>query len=414
MLIGAGDVLVAAKYSTTAVAAIGIANGFISPLFIAGLSFLSGISPLLAKKRGEKENIEKYLFTTIFYAIIVSVFIQVIVLILIQFIPLFNFEKETVPMIIQYSTLFTFSFLGAFIFQAVKEFLQSFEDVIVANTLSLCAVVLNIGLNYLLVFGMGPFPVCGVNGLAYASIISRIVLAIAILIYARKYFNYYKIIPDFFLNVTKLGLPIAFTVGMEVAAFSLSSILVGTMGIIQAAAHNIILTLASITFMVPLAISSAVSVKVGHAYGEKNLTRIIIFIESALFLSLTFMSISGICFYLFPEYCLKFFSTDPLVITVGVPILFVVALFQLFDGVQITLTGVLRGLGETYRVFFIIMIAYWTIGIPLGSLLAFRFSMLAKGIWIGLAIGLFSQSIGMSLLLRHTNKKVRLQFEMIN
>ncbi|HLE12430.1 MAG TPA: MATE family efflux transporter [Bacteriovoracaceae bacterium] len=406
MLIGAGDVLVAAKYSTEAVAATGVATGFISPLFVAGLSCLAGISPILAKRRGEGEDVGKYLVTSIVYAVIVAIITQLLTLLLIQFIPYFNFEAKLIPLIRQYSIAFSFSFLGAFIFQAVKEFLQSFEDVLFSNALSVIAVISNIALNYVFVFGLGPIPSYGVVGLAIASIITRISLAIAIIIYAKKYLHSFSIFTTLFWEITKLSIPIAFTVGMEVAAFGLSSILTGMMGTIQAAAHNVILTLASITFMVPLAVSNAVAVKVGHAIGEKRIDRVFLFIESALFLSLTFMSCSGLAFYFFPEYCLKLFSADSQLIVVGVPILFIVALFQLFDGVQVTLSGVLRGLGETYRVFFIIMVSYWIIGLPLGSYLAFNHHLLARGIWIGLAIGLCCQAIGVSILLKITTKKV--------
>ncbi len=401
MLIGAGDTLVAARYSTETVAAVGLAGGIMSPLFVAGLGFMSGAAPILATKRGEGEkDIGKYLFSIIVYSVAVAVVVQLLLFAMFPLIPYLGMDEQLVPLVKEYTVLFSFSFLGAYLFQGLKEFLQSFEDVVVPNVLSIVAVFINIALNLVLVFGVEPVPEFGIKGLAFASILVRVFLAISVLIYAKKYFTSFSIQKKFLLEVLKLSTPIAFTIGVEVAAFSVSTIIVGNFGMIQTAAHNVVLTLASITFMVPLAISSALSVKVGYAYGEKNIDRVKQFIASGLFLSLTFMGMTGALFFFFPAFWIELFTQDTQVVTIGITLLYLVAMFQLVDGTQITLTGILRGLGETKSVFVLILVAYWVAGIPFGSYLAFYHRLGAQGVWIGLTIGLFLIGSGLIVLLK--------------
>jgi MATE family multidrug resistance protein len=184
-------------------------------------------------------------------------------------------------------------------------------------------------------------------------------------------------------------------------AFCSVTLFVGRFAEDQIAANNLALNLGSLAFMVPLSISSAVAVKVGHAYGEKDYSRIRIYSQMSLFLALFFAVIMGLSFYLFPHAILSFYTSDTEVIEWGKKILFWVACFQLFDGAQVTLSGILRGLSVTRPSSIAIFIGYWIIGIPLGYYLGFYTNLEAQGFWIGLAISLAVVALMLSVVLKN-------------
>jgi MATE family multidrug resistance protein len=167
------------------------------------------------------------------------------------------------------------------------------------------------------------------------------------------------------------------------------------------AANNIALNIGSLAFMVPLSISSAVAVKVGHAYGEKNISLIRVFAQMSLLASFCFTLIMGLSFYLFPHAVLSFYTSDVEVLEWGKKLLFWVACFQLFDGAQVTLSGILRGLSVTRPSSIAIFIGYWIIGIPLGYYLGFHTGLEAQGFWIGLAISLAVVAIMLGVVMKN-------------
>ncbi|MBL6989930.1 MAG: MATE family efflux transporter [Bacteriovoracaceae bacterium] len=389
MLIGAGDILIAGHHGTDTLAAIGLANGVLSPLFISGLALAFGMSPILSNKRGTGEDVSVYLWSSLVYVTVLSVMFALLTWAIIPAIALFNFEAKLIPMIQDYMFLIGFSYLGSFIFHAIKEYLQSYELVIVPNTISIIAVFFNIALNYCLVFGIGPLPSFGFIGLAYASITTRTIMALTLIPFVWKELRGKKIIDMSYLSeLIKLSVPISISVFLEVSAFFVGTLVVGLISTLQVAAHNIVLTLTGVTFMVPLAISSALSVKVGFAYGTKNIHRIIELIKSGHFLSISFMSFTALTYLLIPQLYAKLFTADESVIEVVVPLLYIVALFQLSDGFQVTISGILRGMKISKSVSVVALICYWIIGVPLGVYLAIPGKYDAKGIWIGLAVAL--------------------------
>jgi MATE family multidrug resistance protein len=394
MLIGVGDVIVAGRYSTETLAAIGIATGIQSPILLFGIGLLMGISPVLAKLKGQNQSISNHLIAIYIYAFLVSL---ILVLIQLAFIPLVSkmgFSIHLVPFIQKYLWITGFSLPGIIIYLALKEYQQCLGRIIWPNLLALFAVILNIIGNFILVFGKWGIVPIGEDGLAYMSVIIRWLLALGLIIFSgRINFNLGRNIVETIKSILVISFPIGFAVLAEVLAFSMVTVLVGAMDTIQAATHNIVLTMASVTFMVPLAVSSAASTKVGYAYGQNNYTQIKSHAYSCLIISLSFMSFSAFIYFLFPQYLLSLFTNDPAVIKLGLKLLIVICLFQLFDGAQITLSGILRGLGVAKPVFITTLAGHWLIGFPIGCWLAYSLKMQAHGLWIGLAIGLFIISI---------------------
>lgn len=408
MLIGATDVFVAARHGTNTVAAISIANAIFMAIFSIGLGLLLSISPVLSQKRGAKQDINQFLGISIVYALFLAVVLGVVSGVSANFIPMLGFDKNLVPYIQDYMRICSFSLVGIYLYQVLKEFLQAHEKIFFANFVSVAAILLNLILCWIFVFGYGVIPSLGVNGLAIAALIVRLFMALALICYCRKYLKTGLTIDFTYLKeIFRIGYPIALSMLLEFSAFNIITLIAGKIGTVQVAAHNIVLTLASITFMVPLAVSNAIGVKIGYAYGDNNYKDIKENLIAGLALSLFVMGLSALCFAFFPEELIRFFSADKSIVVTGSGLLFVVALFQLFDGTQITISGALRGLGYTKPIMATMLIGYWLIGIPFGVYFSFVKRMGILGLWVGLAIALFSCALIFSIFLMRKLVKVK-------
>ena len=385
ILIGVGDVLIAGRHSTDTLAAISIANAIVMCIHTFGIGILVSVSPLLSNYRGENKSAKRYFYPTLRFAFVLSVIVMLIILAIIPCIDLLQFEDKLVPMIKQYMLISAFATFGGFLHAAVKEFLQAFEIVIFPNLLTIFAVFLNIGLNILLVFGFGPIPSMGVLGLAIASFVVRYFMGIALLLYAFKLmhfhdysdFNYYK-------QLIKIGLPISAAILVEFVAFNIVAIAMGRVGGIYAAAQNLICTLTTVSFMVPLAISNAIAVKVGYANGADNQIDLRKYAKTGTLMCILFMLFSATVMGIIPNFIVKLFTTDKDLITICVPIVYILVCFQVFDGLQIALAGIYKGIKKTKIVLLANFIAYWLVSIPLGFTLAFKFNYGLAGFWWGL------------------------------
>ena len=186
--------------------------------------------------------------------------------------------------------------------------------------------------------------------------------------------------------------------------FTIATAFIAKLGPFPLAGHQIALNAASFTYMVPLGISSAAAVRVGHAIGRRDPVAARHAGWTAIAVGAGFMAFAAILFITIPTWIARIFSPDPRVIRIGVTLLLVAAAFELFDGIQTVATGALRGLGDTHTPMITNLISYWVIGLPVGYALCFRFGWGAVGMWIGLCLGLIL--IG-SILLFMWNRRTR-------
>jgi MATE family multidrug resistance protein len=189
-------------------------------------------------------------------------------------------------------------------------------------------------------------------------------------------------------ELARLGVPAATQTTLEVGVFAAATALAGRLDPVSLAAHHIALSVASFMFMVPLGISSAAAVRVGQAIGRGDPVAAARSGWSALFVGAAFMLCSGLFLISAPGIVMRLFTTTMPVITTGVSLLLVTALFQLFDGAQVVATGVLRGVGDTRTPMISNLVAHWFLGLPLGALLCFWQGWDVVGLWVGLSIGL--------------------------
>lgn len=401
MLFSVGDIFVAGRYSTTAVSSIGVASGMLAPFVMIGVSALFSVSAVTARMRGEDSNphTNGVWGSGMSLALGLGALISLALYVFTHFVDVIGLNKEIVPLVKTYLLWVNISIIPALIFQMIKEYLQAFDKTIFANVLIIVMNIINLVMNYCLMFGYGPIPEMGIKGAAVATVITRFVLALILYVYA------YRVLPiethfnkNSFKELIRLGIPVGLGTFIEVLMFSTVTVLIGRMSLVASASHNIVLNIAGLTFMVPLAINGAAGVKVGYALGRRDMDMIKSYSYGCIFMAEAYMICMAMFYFIFPETLMGLFTTDKAVIAYGANLFFFVALFQIPDGLQITMWGILRGLGMSKLPMIYSFCGYWLIGIPVGVFLTYYHGMEAAGLWAGLAVGLLMASGVLSYL----------------
>jgi MATE family multidrug resistance protein len=385
VLIGLGDVVVAGRHSTDTFASISIACAIMNCLLTFGIGLIASISPLLSNYRGEKRAVKRYFYPSIRFSMVLAILTTLLILAFVPVIPHLGFEAKLVPDIQMYMFITAFSTFGAYLHACLKEFLQAFEIVMFPNLVTIFCVFLNLLLNILFVFGYGVVPSMGTIGLAIASFITRYFMGFALLIYCYKTMqlrNYHE--KGYYKALLNIGLPISLAVMVEFIAFNSIAILMGRVSGLYAAAQNLVCTLTTVSFMIPFAISNAIAVKTGFANGAGNVEDLKKYSLVGTVLAVGFMACSAVVFSVFPKQIVGLFTPDLELVKVCIPVMYVLSVFQIFDGLQISLAGICKGVKQTDIVLLANFVAYWLVSLPLGYTLAFKFNMNISGFWIGL------------------------------
>ncbi len=411
IMIGAGDVFVAAKYSTDALASISIANSIVSCIFMFGIGLLISVSPILSNVRGQRKSAKKFFFPTVRFSMLSAFVTLFVIWATIPLIDLMGFEAKLVPAIKEYIFIIAFSVFGGYLHAALKEFLQAYEIVFFPNFVTIVSIFLNLALNWIFVFGLGPIPSMGVKGLAIASVIVRVIMGLAVLGYCFYYFkfrnhhdrSYYK-------HIVKVGLPISFAISIEFLAFNGMTLLLGRVSGLYAAAQNIIIIITSVAFMVPLALSNAIAIKVGFSNGARNLTGIKRYSIIGILMCVSFMLLSGLICASFPRPLARIFTQDMQLINIIAPVMILVGCFQVFDGLQVALGGIFKGIKQTKLIFATNFIGYILIGFPLGVLLAFHFKYYFMGFWVGFLAGPITICLMLFVVMMYKYKHIKAEW----
>jgi len=275
----------------------------------------------------------------------------------------------------------------------------------------LSANVVNAVANWVLIFGHWGFPAMGVSGSAWATLLARVFMAAYLFVVILQHEA--RVVPRLretpmgidLVRVRRLfalGIPAAGQMVFEVGVFSAATALAGRVSADALAAHQIALNMAAFTFMVPFGIASAAAVRVGHAVGRRDPDGAMRAGWTAIAIGVGFMACAAAVFLLAPAALVRAFTSERAVIEIGTALLFVAAVFQLFDGVQGVTTGALRGLGDTHTAMFWNLGGHWLVGLPLGYFLCFRQGYGVVGLWWGLSVGLII--CGVALVIAWMNK----------
>lgn len=394
VLIGATDVFIAAKHSTDTLAAISIANSIIFCILIVGIGLMSAISIVLSNYRGNRKPTKKFLMTILNYSMILAVIFCAICLLMVPLIPKMGFEAALVPMIQEYVFICAFSLFGMYLYQCLREFLLAYEIVNFPNLILVVALFLNFFLAYSLVFGLGPIPGLGVIGLALAAFIVRILMGVILLGYCIgmvKFRNPFD--KNLIKQLLKVGYPIGIAMLLEFLGFNLITILVGREAGILAATHNIAVTITSSAYMIPMSISAAIAIKVGYYNGAKILPEIKRYALAGTLMAVFFMGLCSILLTVLPKQIFEIFTDNAQMLAIGIPILHIATYYLMFDGLQVSLSGILKGLKMTKIASITLIAGYWLFGLPFGYMLAYKYKMSLNGFWIGLAVSFLAMCI---------------------
>lgn len=385
ILIGIGDVIVAGRHSTDTFAAISISAAIVNCIMTIAIGLTSSISPLLSNYKGEGKPIKRYFYPSVRFGVTLAGLSCILILLCIPFIPHIGFEQKLIKPIQDYMLISAFSTFGGGLHHSLKEFLQAFEIVLFPNLVTIFCVFLNLALNIIFVFGWGIIPPMGVIGLAISSFFVRYFMAFALLIYCYSNMelrNYHE--KGYYKNLIKIGFPIAMAILIEFVAFNSIAILMGRIAGIYAAAQNLLCTLTTMTFMIPFAISNAIAVKVGFANGAGNFEDLKKYSITGVSLSVGFMTICTIIYLSFPKFIVSLFTPDIKLFEIVMSAILILGSYQIFDGLQISLSGICKGIKQTKIIMISNFIAYWGISIPLGCYLGLHLKMYLRGFWIGL------------------------------
>ncbi len=385
ILIGVGDVIVAGRHSTETLASVSIANAIINCIVMVGIGIISSLSAILSNYRGAGKSAERYFYPALKFTTIASIIISFAVMAFIPIIDKLGFEPHLAQLVKDYFWIISFSIFGAYLHCMSKEYLQAFEIVVFPNVLTVICIFVNLILNIIFAFGYGPIPEMGTKGLALSTLITRYLMGGILFWYCfhKTNIQHYKD-KEFYKDLLKVGTPSSLAVVIEFIGFNATTVILGRISGIYAAAQNIVCTLTTVSFMIPFAISNATAVKVGFANGAKYYKSLKTYAFTGITMAVAFMACSAIVVGTFPKFLVSLFTKDQELINVCIPIVFALCFFQVFDGLQVALAGIFRGLKQTGIVMISNFIGYWLVSIPLGCLLAFKYNMDLLGFWYGL------------------------------
>ena len=400
MLIGITDSAFIGRVGTVPLAAAAFTHSLFGMIYLVGIGLLLPVAVLTARDHGAGNDAGSAVWLRHGKALALVVGAAAFGLLVLLSTQLHRFGQpaEVIAVMKPFFLLISASLLPVLYFQVQRQYLDALGRPWVGTSIMLGDIALNALLNWIFIWGHGGVPALGLTGSGLATLIARSVAVGIIALWLRQAPNRaaaagHRWQWSRIREMMSIGLPAAGCLLFESGAFGTAALMMGWLGATALAAHQIAISCAAFTFMVPLGLSSAASIRVSRARGEQRLELLRPIGIGALGFSSAFMGISAVVFVAYGATLARGFSSDEAVIALAAHLLVVAALFQLFDGGQVVAAGALRGLTDVKVPTVITFIAYWLIALPMAYLLAFRFGFGPVGIWIGLASGLFCAAV---------------------
>lgn len=393
------DNIMVGHVGTTELAAAAFANSIFSIGMVFGMGVTMGLTPLVGKAfgNGNITQVILWLKNGIFTHFITAISITAIMFGLYFFLPFMGQQHEVLRLAKTYYLILCCSYLPFLLFFILKQFFEGIGNTKIAMQITLAANAVNIAVNYICIFGKFGIPEMGLNGAGIGTFVSRICMPLLFILFiyrnkrAREYFTLtrsQKLIKKHIVSLLKIGIPIGLQLIVEVAVFAIGSVMMGWIGEIQLAAHQVAMGMATLTYMISLGVSQANTIRVSHQMGMKDYGSMKHAVYASTHLVLTFMSAAAVIFIVARNYLPYLFVADANVVNVASSLLVVAAIFQVFDGLQVVMLSTLRGMADVTRPMFIAFLAYLLIGIPTSYIFAFVLKIGAQGIWFGYLVGL--------------------------
>src|SRR6267154_207868 len=387
--------------SANAIGAVSISSSIFNVLAFFGGGLLIGLDTLVAQAfgAGKREDCHRSLVNGIYLSLVMTPFLMAPVWFFGPLLQFLHIDPSVSRLAVPYMKALAIGLFPLMLYFAVRRCIQAMNMVRPVAFALVTANLINLLFNWVLIYGKWGAPAMGVVGSGWSTALARLYMAVVLVGYLLWYDRRHRtellktpVNIDFtrIRRLIILGLPAATQITLEISVFALTAALIGRLGAVPLAAHQIALNTVAFTYMVPLGISSAAA-NAG---------------DTAIFVGALFMGLCSIALLIFPRPIARMYTPDETVIHTTIILLAAGAAFQLFDGLQTVATGALRGAGDTRTAMFCHFTAYWIIGLPLGAWLCFRRGWGAFGLWAGLSLALILIGIVLLFAWRRTVKKM--------
>jgi MATE family multidrug resistance protein len=409
MAMGTVDTIMVGHQSATALASAALGNLFLFAVLVFGMGGLLALDPVIAQAVGASDEpaVARGMQRGLLLAVIVTIPTSLLLLPGEPVLTALRQPPEIIPTAARYAWASIPGVFPFFAFIVLRQSLQAMGRLAPIVATIVVANLIHVVLNWMLIFGRLGFPELGAVGAAIASSISRWIMAVMMLVVGWPVLRGHllpvrreTLLLRPLLKMATLGVPIGLQYALEMGAFTVVALLMGQIGAIQMAAHQVAINLAALTFMVPLGVSGAAAVLIGQAVGRGDSLGARRSATAALALGGAFMSVTALVFLAFPDTLARVYTADRGVIAIAVMLLPIAGVFQVFDGLQVVSIGVLRGAGDTRTPMIIAAFGYWAIGLPVSAYLGFRAGMGAAGLWWGLVAGLATVAVTLVIRVR--------------
>ena len=406
------DNIMVGHIGTTELAAASFAINIFHVGMLFGLGITLGITPLVGQSLNSQNpnNIGSWFRNGVLVNFVASILLCAAMSSVVLFMNRMGQRDEVVHMAISYYLIQVSSLIPLMLFFSFKQFFEGIGNTKIAMIITIVANLVNIGLNYILIYGKLGFPSLGLNGAGYATLISRLIMPVIFIVVMLKRPKFRVYLTEAIhsrlekLKIKRLvsiGMSIGMQMVIEILAFSLGAIMLGWISKEALAGHQVAISMAGMTYMISFGLASGTTIRVSHAFGERNLKEVKHAVYASLHMVIAFMSLMGILFVLLRNNLPLLFTSDPAVIKVAAGLLVVGAFFQVFDGIQVVLLGALRGIADVRIPMLMAFFSYIVVSLPISYLLAFTFNFGYSGVWIGFVFGLSTAAVLFGLRLRN-------------
>lgn len=399
IMVSLTDSVMVGQLGTVPLASVSLAISVFSIILLFGIGVSYGMTPLVAHADGEDN---KYKSTSILkHGLVINILLGIFLTIITYYggklLMFMNQKQEVLDGTIPYLNIIAYSMVPLMIFQSFRQFAEGLSFTKQSMLISIFANILNIILNYIFIFGKFGVESMGLLGAGWATLISRIFMAVLMAgyVFFHKHFSEYmncyndiRLSKIIYIKILKIGIPSGMQYIFEVGAFSAAAIMIGWLGAVPLAAHQIAINLSAITYMMSTGIAAAATIRIGNQLGRNDIPTLRMAGFTCFLMAACFMAFTGVGFIIGKDILPTIYLDDPKVITYAGSLLIIAAFFQISDGVQAVGLGVLRGLADVKIPTFITFLSFWFIAIPFSYVFGIKLTYGAQGIWVGLLIGL--------------------------
>lgn len=393
------DNIMVGHVGTSQLAGVSFANAIFLIGLVTLIGFAQGLTPMVGEAfaKGRREDASRYLRNSLSLNIAVYLLAGLALLSAGLCMGRMGQDAEVLEHARKYFFINVFSVIPLSVFFTSRFFAEGLGDTRYAMWITVMSNLVNVGLNWVLIFGHMGFPAMGVAGAAAATLASRTLSAavfVCVLLYGRAFREYsrtalrMKSDAATVRSLLRISVPVAFSGMLESTAFNFAAVMVGWMGAVQLAAHQIVNSLGQLSFMIACGIGAAATIRVSHQFGAGRHEETLMAGRASVHMALLYMCTCGLVFFLFRNLLPYAYTSDPEVAGLASELIVILCLYQVFDAVQLTSMASLRGLKDTKRPMWYAAVSYYGIAIPSGYLIGFVNGAGPEGVWCGLLLGL--------------------------